>query len=754
MFTRLYLSQVVTSFILIIFALLIYFVSQISVAKKNTINEIYYVKDNAITLLEQGYLTSLRSAMAILAISPSLKNFRLFPSDEIKPIQFDIEQQFTQLVRTSAGLFQSIGFIDQLGQEKIAVSGAKRIRQYRSPEQLTANEQAIYLYLAKSRPGTMTFSPVFKQSNGKYCFYAGISLSEPDIGGFGGVIIAKGSLDSYIHAMQQMTYKNQHIISLSVMQQHQFQQTLENSTQFNWLGFKDEFEQFQYFVNTPSEAAFLEYQLKIPAKLLFEEFIAVIKTALLVSMLALIFIFIFAWWLSAKIVEPIEQLVAESKRFSLGDFSPIKTLTTKGEIGKLFLAMNNMAKQIQISIKNRDKQIEQRKIAETKLTHLLESMNDWAWEVDSQGVYTFASPSVEKILGYSVADIIGKTPFELMPEKEAVKVQQDFLKLKAQHQPIHNLININLDKTGNRVVLETSGVPFFDEAGNLAGYRGIDRDISARFFLEEQLAVEREATREKLEKLVDAKTADLRQAKAEAESANQEKSRFLANMSHELRTPMHAILSFSKLALKHAQTEKVRDHLEKIRISGDRLTKLLDDLLDLSKLESGKLKPEFSPHDFIDTVRNCMTEMESLIRQKNQQILFPQDEAIIAEYDDKLITQVIINLLSNAVKFSPDNSQLIIGVHRCKLSSHAGIAFSIIDEGIGIPAAELNDVFDSFIQSSKTRSGGGGTGLGLPISKEIIQLHQGIIWAESPPVGKTSGSCFSFQIPLLQASQT
>ena len=255
----------------------------------------------------------------------------------------------------------------------------------------------------------------------------------------------------------------------------------------------------------------------------------------------------------------------------------------------------------------------------------------------------------------------------------------------------------------------------------------------------------------RLENEVFSRTNELIEAKDMAEKANLEKSRFLANMSHELRTPMHAIMSFSSLGLKKAVDGKVRDYLEKIHFSGDRLTRLLDDLLDLSKLESGKLTADFEQADLTALIRNCLSEVDSLISQKGLNISIDTEVERPCELDKKFIHQVVINLFSNAIKFSPYEGEITINLDQV---THDGIAcwqMTVSDEGVGIPSDELEEVFDKFVQSSKTRSGGGGTGLGLPISREIITLHNGRIWAESPAIGKQLGSSFIFYIPVKQS---
>jgi signal transduction histidine kinase len=222
---------------------------------------------------------------------------------------------------------------------------------------------------------------------------------------------------------------------------------------------------------------------------------------------------------------------------------------------------------------------------------------------------------------------------------------------------------------------------------------------------------------------------------------------------------MHAVISFSKLGIKHAEDEKIVHFLENIHTSGQRLLKLINDLLDLSKLESRKMEPVFSHEDIVNITHGVLEELGSLLKDKKIKVQFNPTKPIYANLDKSLITQVIVNLFSNAIKFSSalDNIEVYLGnVSNLSLDADYGstyIKFSIIDQGIGIPKDEIDHVFESFVQSSKNRSNGGGTGLGLPISKEIIELHHGKIWAESPPENKDTGTVFTFIIPTEQNNQ-
>ncbi|KAA3615546.1 MAG: sensor histidine kinase [Calditrichaeota bacterium] len=250
----------------------------------------------------------------------------------------------------------------------------------------------------------------------------------------------------------------------------------------------------------------------------------------------------------------------------------------------------------------------------------------------------------------------------------------------------------------------------------------------------------------------------LRKAKEEADEANRTKSEFLANMSHEIRTPMHAILSYSRFGIRKidtASSEKLHDYFKNINLSGTRLMTFLNDLLDLSKLEAGKMTYHFAEHDLFTIIKTVELEFAALMRERTQdfQLSIPKSLPLII-LDRNRITQVISNLVSNAIKFSPDYKTIYISVEELPLlnagKSSTALQVRVTDEGIGLPDDELEVIFEKFIQSRKTKTGAGGTGLGLSICKEIIVAHKGKIWAERNPEGQ--GSSFVFTIP--QKSKT
>ncbi|MEC5387388.1 PAS domain-containing protein [Uliginosibacterium sp. H3] len=241
-----------------------------------------------------------------------------------------------------------------------------------------------------------------------------------------------------------------------------------------------------------------------------------------------------------------------------------------------------------------------------------------------------------------------------------------------------------------------------------------------------------------LTELVRAQTIDLVHAKEVAERANETKSAFLANMSHELRTPLHAILSFAQLGesrIDRLDREKLLEYFNRIRVSGDRLLSMLNDLLDLAKLEAGRATLDIRPTRIENTVLESTHEFEAWVTARHLQLTTTIEPGLPRiMVDAAKIGQVLRNLLSNAIKFSPEHGRIVLTLRSCDLphkGGHSpGVEISVADEGQGIPEAELESIFEKFVQSSLQQVVGG-TGLGLAICREIVAAHSGQVFARN-----------------------
>ncbi|MDD5249558.1 MAG: PAS domain-containing protein, partial [Rhodocyclaceae bacterium] len=383
---------------------------------------------------------------------------------------------------------------------------------------------------------------------------------------------------------------------------------------------------------------------------------------------------------------------------------------------------------------------------------LSQMATDWFWEQDADYRYTSFSESLDRHTGIETAALIGKRRWELPIDGDPA-VMAAHRALVESHQPFRDF-EYRVDAgAGDWHWFSVTGKPLYDDGGRFLGYRGTSTDISAHKRLEEELR----GHRDNLKALVEAQTADLVKAKEAAEQASFSKSEFLANMSHELRTPMHAILSFAGLGRDRALTAapaKLAEYFSRIYASGERLLQLVNDLLDLSKLEAGKMPIDAGSVDLAQLAREVAHDLEAMIEARHQRLLFAPPHCNTHVGGDAVrLAQVVRNVLSNALKFTPAGRHVMVEFAAAELpggrrAEDSGmlpaLRMTIADDGIGIPEAELETVFDKFFQSSKTRTGAGGTGLGLAICKEIVLAHRGTIAARNRPEG---GAAFDVILP-------
>ena len=354
---------------------------------------------------------------------------------------------------------------------------------------------------------------------------------------------------------------------------------------------------------------------------------------------------------------------------------------------------------------------------ERRFRDVTETSGEYIWELNSNGEYTFLSKPFEDMLGYSIEESLGRSPFSFMPKDEEIQVGEYFAnKVALKGIAFRGLVHRSLSKDGRTVWQKVNGLPMFDKDGVIIGYRGAALDITVE-----------------------------KNAQEKAEAASRAKTEFLANMSHEIRTPMNAIIGLGGILEDMVKEPNERDILYKINSSSKMLLGVINDILDYSKIEAGKLELEYSRFHLEDVLSQLKVMFEEKASQKGLELYFysKTDRIGLLLGDELRLTQVLTNLLSNAIKFTySGNITLTIELLEQRTHERVTIGFSVEDSGIGMNEQELKKLFQPFSQAdSSTTRKYGGTGLGLVISKNIIKAMGSHIEVQSE---KGVGTKFSF----------
>ncbi|WOD40363.1 PAS domain S-box protein [Nodosilinea sp. E11] len=346
--------------------------------------------------------------------------------------------------------------------------------------------------------------------------------------------------------------------------------------------------------------------------------------------------------------------------------------------------------------------------------------------------------------------IIGKTDLELPWAAYAEDYRRDDVRVMTTQIPELGYEELTNNANDEETWIRTSKVPISNAEGDIIGVLGCYEDISDRKQVEASL----QTLNQELEQRVQERTQALQQATEIAQSASQAKSTFLANMSHELRTPLNAILGFSQLmARDHALSPSDRQSLEIINRSGEHLLDLINDILEMAKIEAGQVS--FNPLCFdLDILLNTLAELFHLrASTKGLKLIIDRHPALpcYLSSDQPKLRQVLINLLGNAIKFT-DSGQVCLRVTPVPVpidclapGTNLAIAFAVSDTGIGIAAENLDCLLDPFVQITQRTRVHEGTGLGLSISRQFVQLLGGTLTVESQ-LGQ--GSTFAFTLPM------
>ncbi len=429
------------------------------------------------------------------------------------------------------------------------------------------------------------------------------------------------------------------------------------------------------------------------------------------------------------------------------------SLVSADELDKLLLSIIDLKRtggQALLELDSKKADLERLLLELTASRTLLQTVIDTApirvfWK-DQECRYLGCNPVFARDAGKTTpAELIGRDDFAMGWAAQAELYRADDKHVMETGQSRLNYEEPQTTPDGGTLWLRTSKVPLRDATDKVIGVLGLYDDITAR----KETELELERHRNHLEELVDVRTAELAAAKDAAESANRAKSTFLANMSHELRTPMNGVMGMIDMARRRMADPVGQDQLAKAKTAADNLLGVINDILDISKIEADRMVLENQPLQLSEAVGNLVGVLGHKATEKGLRLRvdFPSDLLQHPFLGDPLrLGQILFNLVGNAIKFTDQGEVTLRARLIGETPTALQVRFEVSDTGIGIDADAQSRLFQSFEQAdnSMTRKYGG-TGLGLAICKRLVQLMGGEIGVESEP---EQGSTFWFVVPL------
>ena len=461
------------------------------------------------------------------------------------------------------------------------------------------------------------------------------------------------------------------------------------------------------------------------------QFLAVAAMVLLSAVGASLF-------LARSIARPLTTLARTAEKIAAGELTSRADVDSHDEVGVLADKFNRMTSQLQDTLENLRR-------SEEDYRSIYANAVEGIWRVDLDGRVLGANPSMARILGYDSPQELLAAATDIGRQLYVDKAERArFLHEVLERGAVSGRDLLFYRKDRRQIWLSASVRAVRDDAGHPIYLETFVTDISQRKHAEEELRQHGD----KLEQQVRERTAELTAAKERAEVASQAKSVFLASMSHELRTPLNAVLGYAEILRREAGlSERQEAGLTTILHSGEHLLLLINDVLDLAKVETGKLSLDTEALRLSDFLRVVADIVRIKAEQKGLSfaVRAAPDLPPVVRADEKRLRQVLLNLLGNAVKFT-DHGEITLAVRQLGTAdATVRLCFEVRDSGIGLKADQLERIFDPFEQVCDAPRRFGGTGLGLAISRQLVRLMGSDIHVESRP---GAGSRFWFELSL------
>jgi PAS domain S-box-containing protein len=457
---------------------------------------------------------------------------------------------------------------------------------------------------------------------------------------------------------------------------------------------------------------------------------------------ALLFLLLIRF-LSMRMTQPLNQLSASMRRAEAGETQVRAILAGPKDIVDMAHAFNGMMSVLEERAAENARIYEELRESEAKYRRIVDTSSEGIWAFGADNMTTFVNARMAEMLGFIGEELIGRPISDFMFEAD---LSDHLIKMENRHRGLAEQYERCLrSKDGRPVWTLVSAMPIFDDAHHYMGSFGMFTDITSR----KQAVEDLRQHKDQLEYTVKLRTTELVQARDAADAANKAKSIFLANMSHELRTPLNAILGFSSLMRRDPLLSRNQsENLNIINRSGEHLLTLINDVLEMAKIEAGHLQLEIAAFDLGAMVLDVIEMMQVRTQEKGLRLLLDQSSEFprYIKSDEARIRQILINLINNAVKFTEQGGvTLRLGVQE---NAHQHLLIEVEDTGPGIKPEDQQRLFDPFVQLTES-STQRGTGLGLTITRQFVQMMGGSIAVEST-LGK--GTLFRVDLPVDPAS--
>ncbi len=710
----------------------------------------------------RNFTDNLKKELSVLAFNPVLDEYMMSSQHEYAINARAVERLFAEALSISLN-YKRIYLINYEGMEKIHVDRTGRIRKYRN-----LSGDRLFRMVEQSRPGAVHIVGPYRGERNESLFSIATYLRDEDTGEFGGSLVIEYSLADFFEYLNRKKIFNENLIWVFSPSGNILKRPRQGMTPDDFIAYlTDDLKESQQLIDTKQGLVtyqdltiipgqkFLKIAINVPKALLLKDVRQVLKGFVLVFLLSIITLFVVVYYVARFLSRPIATLLKAVDQLAQGNLSARVNVKSAGEVQKLADHFNKMAEDLDSTTVTRDRlekivsdrtaelaqsnqaleiEIARHRFAQKSLKEseekykILTESSQTGIYIHQNGKCVYVNKRFAQMLGYTIEEMTGMEYIETMhPEERERALQIRHKRLSGREAPERYEVR-RIKKDGTTIWSETAAV--------LIEYQGKPAIMGNIIDINQRKQNELE----------------LKQAKDAAEAANHAKSQFLANMSHELRTPLNHIIGFTELvAEKHfgELNDTQREYLLDVIDSSRHLLSLINDILDLSKVEAGKMELNIKPVNLKPLLQRSLMMFKEKALQTGIQLSTDFDNVpATIQADPRMLRQILYNLLSNAVKFTPQGGHVKLSAGICDgQPGHPSIEIGVTDTGIGLRSDDIKRIFTPFEQVEDIRSRRfHGSGLGLSLSKELVELHGGRIWAESDGEGK--GSRFAFSLPL------